>query len=67
MKKLILILSVVLISCSYKDKYEKRAPTHADICIELLNQRDNERYYQYIEAVRSIDSMFMKCGCDTLK
>lgn len=65
MKKLILILSIIAItSCNCEPS---KPWTKGDICRNLLDKRANESYYNHSDAVRNIDTMFLKCGCDTLK
>ncbi len=67
MKKLLIILSIILFTSCEEDKYAKRAPTHADICITFLEQRNDARFNGHPDQVTTIDSMFIKCGCDSLK
>lgn len=50
-----------------ENKFKYRNPSKADVCLELLRQRENARYNSDRSSMISTDSMLLRCGCDTLK
>lgn len=63
MKK-ILICSITflsfLIGCN-GDTFKER------MCQQLLDQRERLIYHNEVQAINQVDSMLIRCGCDTLK
>lgn len=61
MKKLLFLLLILVASC-------KSGPyTKGDICEDLLSKRSRESCNGNSEAIIRIDSLFIRCDCDTLK
>ena len=63
MKKVIVILLVSMIfSCR-----AYQSPTRGDFCMKLLEQRSSAWFNDEKDQVRQIDSLILKCKCDSLK
>lgn len=66
MKKILVVMSLFLISCessNYNYKYKK--------CDEILKQRiiTSEEYTRkdLKEQISKLDTLFIRCGCDTIQ
>lgn len=62
MKNILLFSVIIFSSCEYRDKVDKSTR-----CKMILDQREAARYSNQQTIMLSTDSLYIRCGCDTVK